>query len=99
MKIDTVMSGQSLLDMAVQVYGNADAAFDIALEAGMAITDEPAPGTVLPVPESARSDAWIAARYGRGGWRPATYITAENLTDVPYGGIDFMGIEIDFIVS
>ena len=44
-------------------------------------------------------DKLVLGRYEARGVRPATDISAEDLACVPYGGIGFMGIEIDFIVS
>ena len=99
MRTCETMSGQTLLDIAVQEYGNADAALDIALAAGIMPTDIPASGTALPLPDSAAPDVQATSRYAHGGWRPATAVTKEDISAAPYGGINYMGIEIDFIVS
>ena len=99
MRTCETMSGQTLLDIAVQEYGNADSALDIALAAGILLTDLPASGTPLPLPGGITPDVQVTSRYAHGGWRPATAVTREDISAAPYGGIDYMGIEIDFIIS
>ena len=46
MKI-TVLNNQSLLDIAIMVSGSAEAAYNIALENGISITDDLMPGQVF----------------------------------------------------
>jgi len=43
----TVMQGQSLVDIAMQVYGSAEGVFALAKENGLSVTDEVSPGQVL----------------------------------------------------
>ena len=43
----TVMQGQSLVDIAMQVYGSAEGVFTLAKENGLSVTDEVSPGQVL----------------------------------------------------
>lgn len=43
----TVLSGQSLVDIAIQVYGSAEGVFLLALENGLSVTDELEPGQTL----------------------------------------------------
>ena len=42
-----VLNNQSLLDIALQVSGSAEATYDVALENGISITDDLMPGQVL----------------------------------------------------
>ena len=51
-KTTTITEGQSLVDVAIQELGTVAGLFDLADEAGLAITDLLTPGQVLPVPTS-----------------------------------------------
>lgn len=95
----TVLSGQSVEDIAVEVYGRADAALDVAVANGILPTAELVPGEVLILPDGVVEDGSNVSYYSRNGYHPATAITKEDIESAPYGGINYMGIEIDFIVS
>ena len=56
----TVLSNQSLLDIAIQEDGNVLAAFEWALANGISITEELVPGQKLIVPSSVNRDNDIA---------------------------------------
>lgn len=56
----TVLSNQSLLDIAIQEDGNVLAAFEWALANGISITEELVPGQKLFVPSSVNRDNDIA---------------------------------------
>ncbi len=58
-----ISSGQSLVDVAIQELGSVGALFDLADTAGLGITDVLTPGQVLPVPDSAASQADIVAYF------------------------------------
>lgn len=54
----TAQNNQSLFDIALMVSGSADAAYDIALENGISVTDKLTSGQVLKfsgVPENKRA--------------------------------------------
>ena len=80
---------QSLIDVALQTSGGVEGALGMSIK-----NDIPVSGETAPV-----VDKLVLGRYEARGIRPATDISAEDLACVPYGGIGFMGIEIDFIVS
>ena len=80
---------QSLIDVALQTSGSVEGALGMSIK-----NDIPVSGELAPV-----VDKLVLGRYEARGVRPATDISAEDLACVPYGGIGFMGIEIDFIVS
>lgn len=46
-----VESGQTLMDLAIQYYGNASAVVELAADNGLAITDELEPGETLNIRE------------------------------------------------
>jgi hypothetical protein len=66
------LQNQSLLDIAIQALGAAEAAFDIALLNNLSITDTIAPGLELTLPAVVNTD--IASYYAAKGLRPATGI-------------------------
>ncbi len=94
METITALTRQSLIDIAVQSLGDADMAQELAELNAMALTDDVEPGTILKLPVIA--DESVVRFFDTNGLRPASALEAE---DMPEGGIDFMGIEINFIVS
>lgn len=93
------IKGQTLLDIALQLTGNADNALIIALNEGLSLTDDLVPGQKLAEEHTGSIDHNTLAYYQQRNLHPATAITIEQQTETPYGGIGFMGIEVDFIVS
>ena len=91
-----VLNGQSLFDIAIQSAGSIEAVFDIALANGISITDDLEPGTVLVVP--AVLNRQVAEYYRVNGIQPATGITVSDAPALQEG-VEFWGIEYDFIVS
>lgn len=88
---------QSLLDIAIQTSGSVEAAFELAAKNDIAISEELARDAELET--VAVVDKIVLSRYEARNIRPATEVSPEDMQRVPYGGIGFMGIEIDFIVS
>ncbi|MCQ2250605.1 MAG: hypothetical protein MJZ66_05795 [Bacteroidales bacterium] len=85
---------QSLIDLALVHCGRAEAAVDIALLNGMPIDEDPYEWEqrhgAIRLPDI--SDTKTVEHY-RLHQQPATSLETE------IGGINYMGIEIDFIVS
>lgn len=92
-----VKDRQSLPDMAVQTAGSMEAAFDLAVANGVSLTDTLGEGQVLET--VAAANAGTVRRYSVQGIQPATALCEEEIDALVQEGIDFMGIEIDFIVS
>lgn len=91
-----VMVGQNLHDIAIQEYGTSDAAFEIAVENDMAVTDLLSPDKAVTLPEGVNKDVKTANYYKSQGLKPAT----ENKGIVGNAiGINFWTLEEDFIVS
>lgn len=92
-----VVSGQSLLDIAVQAAGSVEAAFEIAAANGLSVTDELTAGMSLAIP-TVHNQA-VADRFRVAGLIPKSGLRPEDIEAAPFGGIGYMGIEIDFIIS
>lgn len=91
---------QTLLDIALETAGTVAAAFEIAEANGLSMTDALEDGQELEVPEpTSEREARTVRRYRAQGIEPATEAGAEAADICPYGGVGFMGIEIDFAVS
>lgn len=88
---------QSVLDIAIQTSGGVEAAFALSVKNDIAISAEIARGAELETVVVV--DKTVLSRYEARNIRPATELSPEDLEAVPYGGIGFMGIEIDFVVS
>lgn len=87
---------QSLFDIAVQTSGGVEAAFDLAAVNGTSISEPLVPEVSLETVPAV--DKSVLARYEAQHIRPATELSSDEITMAPYGGIGFMGIEIDFMV-
>lgn len=85
--------------MALQECGSFEAALALAEANGFALTDDLAAGKKLEVAPEFVTDKRIVEALAARGAKPATAVSAEDEALVPWGGIGFMGIEIDFIVS
>ena len=94
----TTRNNQTLLDIAVQESGTVEAAFEIAERNGLALTDELNTGQKLDIVMTTTREESVVQELAADRIKPATAPSAEETEMVPYGGIGFMGIEIDFVV-
>lgn len=92
-----VKDRQSLLDMAVQTSGSMEAAFDLSVANDVSLTEVLAEGHVLNT--VAAVNAATVRRYSVQGIRPATALSDEEMAALGEEGVNFMGIEIDFVVN
>lgn len=90
-----VSDGQSLFDIACIYLGAAEAAIQIALLNDISITDDLAVGQELKLPDVVNRD--IVNYYANNGINPATGITDTEVERL--GGLGYMALGIDFIVS
>lgn len=97
MRVD-VKKYQTLLDLAIQETGSLENVFDIAAAGNKAITDDIDTGT-LELPEVLETNIKVQDYFSGRAIKPATGITAEQEAACPFGGIGYMGIEINFMVS
>lgn len=96
MKIKT-KDRQSLPDIALQTSGSVETVFALAEKNGLAVSDPLPIGTELETAEAV--SRVVVERYAAKKTQPATALTAAQTEGMPYGGIGYMAIEIDFIVS
>lgn len=89
----TVIRRQSVYDIAIEYCGSADQATVIAQLNDISPDDEVDAGTVLLVPEA--TQPVIFNEYKVNSIKPAT----GNVDALIQGGIGYMGISINFIVS
>jgi hypothetical protein len=68
----TIKDQQSLFDIALQEYGSAASAFDIALANGLSVTAFLAPGESLDVPNDAPTNSAVLVYYKNNQVTPAT---------------------------
>lgn len=96
----TVKERQTLLDVALQTGGHIETVIALAEANGMSITDRLEDGRILTIPEPVESgDTRTVELYKAHKVEPATEVSPDDMSACPYGGIGFMSIEIDFIVS
>lgn len=74
----TVLAGQSLADIAVQVYGSAEGMVALAKANRMGVADVPVPGRILDVPEEVAGVKGISEYYKRHRICPATNVESDS---------------------
>ena len=89
--------GQSIFDMAVQLYGGIEGVFDLAEKNGIRLTGELNAGTLVKAstPVNKNMRAIIKALQ----IKPATIVSESEAADITPEGIGYWAIGIDFIVS
>lgn len=92
------MSGQTLVDLALQYLGDASRAFELAQLNAISVTDDLEPGTtiMLPVPDSNKMS--LVRMFNVPSLAPAS---ADTINGMPQkeSGIDYDTIEIDLVVT
>lgn len=91
----TVISGQGIMDVSVEHTGSLEHIFKIALANNQGITDNLVGGQQLEF-EAATYNKKVVDTYKRKEIHPGN---AEILEDEEAGGIGFMKIGDDFIIS
>jgi hypothetical protein len=94
----TVLSNQSVLDIAIQEDGNVLAAFEWAIANGISITEELEPGQKLTSQVSVFRNDDVARYFGGKKQMIATAMINESEINPPVG-IGSMIIETNFIVQ
>ena len=94
MRTIAIESNQNVLDACLQVYGTLEAMFDLALENNVSITDELEAGQIL---QHRQNNNIVANYYAGRNHRPATVWVNDHQFILE--GIDYWGIEIDFVVQ
>lgn len=91
---DKVTNGQTIYDRAMQDYGSVDAIFDVINNLVLSsLDDELFPGSVVRIETEKFRDIQAVSFFNDKNIRMNTH---EN---IDFGGVDFWGIEIDFIIS
>lgn len=98
MRTIPVRDGQTLSDITIQETGDIHRVFEVAQLNGMSITDELTVGSLITVPDPAFDKLHVVAAFATQRHKPASALTAEDHAEIK-GGIDYMGIQIDFKVS
>ena len=90
---------QSLFDVAIEHCGTAEAALLLALLNGISLTDDLTVGQDIDV--QTIDAPQVVQSFAVNNWQPATATTQQQILDILQTdeGIDFWGIEYDFIVS
>ncbi len=90
-------SRQSLIDMALQTSGGTEAVLALAINHDIPVDAYLDPDMELETVDA--TNKLVLERYKAQGVCPATDPTQADIEALPYGGINYMGVEIDFIVS
>ncbi len=94
-----IMSGQTLIDLAMQETGSVEGVFQLAALNGLAITDELSEGANLKYPTKA-VDRIVRKAFQDNKWRPSSAKTLPGqVLPATEEGIGFWIIEQDFRVS
>ena len=90
-----VNNRQSILDCLIQYFGSIDSLFTLTGLNNLSITDDLLPGTEIEIGTPKTNS--VIQTYLTKNIIPATIII-EGQTVLP-GGIDYMAVGIDFIIS
>jgi hypothetical protein len=90
-----IKARQTPLDIAIREGGTLDSVFEVAALNGIGITDNLKPGTTVTVPTVAVAE--VANYFRKYAIYPGS-ATIELGTLIPEG-VNFWGIEYDFIIS
>lgn len=96
-----VLDSQSLWDIAIRESGDISGVWEIAEKQDIGLTEELTAGEELEIPPEMKNRK-IARFYDLNGIYPATGITIESMSGegaLLLEGIEFWGIEYDFIIS
>lgn len=91
----TVKPGQTLPDIAIQYCGDMTAYPALAQFNGLNLTDDITAGSILLLPDV--TDKRARAIFMAGGYFPAAGRTLTQISGLE--GVDYWGIEFDFIVQ
>jgi hypothetical protein len=93
-----VLPGQTLIDIALQELGDCEQLFELAKMNNISATDDLAAGSLVFVPDYSLDKKELVKLFANPMNKPAS--SRSNIT-IPTGpeGIDYWGIEIDFVVS
>lgn len=86
-----VKKNQTFIDFAVQHSGAIDEIINTAILNGIGITDDVAPGTILKVEPTVTRVTKV--------FTTGNLDITSNMKDMPMGGIGYMQIGTNFIVS
>ncbi|MCD7935975.1 MAG: hypothetical protein LUG98_03875 [Tannerellaceae bacterium] len=90
---NTIKNRQSLIDFAIQECGTFESTFTLAEHNDLSVTSDIPAGTEIEfLPE------WIDRKNTLRRIEPATALSSQD-RELPWGGIGYMAIEFDFIVS
>lgn len=89
----------SVLDMAYICGGNVDCAMSLCGENDISLSDDVEIDQILSCNRVNDANVHNLKRIREENIRPATALTAEDMVACPYGGINYMGVDIDFVVS
>jgi len=73
----TVLQNQTLLDIAVQNYGNAECVYELAQANNLPLDAELQVGQILVLPQIGSANRQIAAYYSARNLKPATAISNQ----------------------
>ena len=90
---------QSLLDLAIIAGGSVDCAITICVKNGLSFSDDIVLDKEYETERLQDRDDSVLKIIDIENIRPATALSEIDITTCPFGGIGFMGIEIDFEVS
>ncbi len=90
-----IQKHQVTMDIAIQYAGTAESLFDLCNLNGIGITDDVAAGTLLMVPDVAEIKPYTFLKLR--GVKPVTILLNDG--QLVGEGIEFWGIEFDFIVN
>lgn len=88
---------QTLVDFVIQYTGNADALFDLCELNDLELTEQPAPGTELILPDVI--DRAVVRYLNYGKHKITTGTMTLEAGEIIEEGLEIWAIELDFIIN
>ena len=103
MRTITAKDRQTLFDIALEAWGRAELAYDLAEANGLSLSDEVEAGRVLVVPTvEGKTDSGVSSAYELNGITPATAASLEEKEELNPEGISYWYVKAPapvFVVS
>lgn len=96
--IEIIKAGQSLFDMALEIYGDLSGLSELTGDNELSLTQDISPGDILKSRPNLKNK-YVVAFFKSRKYKPATGLTPAESEQLKPEGIDYWAIEYDFEVS
>lgn len=99
MKTVIVLDNQRLIDISMQELGDVERLVELAALNGVSMTEELVAGSTIQIPDYEAAKVTTVKTFSDTSKAPASATESDHFPKVPPGGIGYMQIGGNFIVS